>query len=73
MPLLRSKCFGDGRDWFLFDWQDGERQVQVIHQLLSDESKRLAAAVSAYGKADRRQHRAERILEAVNMSYNIEV
>lgn len=61
---------------FLFDWQDGERQVQVIHQLLSDESKRLAAAVSAYGKADRRhrwQHRAERILEAVNMSYNIEV
>ena len=68
--------FEDGRDLFLFDWQDGERQVQVINELLADESKRLAVAVSAYGKADRRhrwQHRAERILEAVNVLYDIEV
>lgn len=68
--------FEEGRDLFLFDWQDGEKQVQVIKELLADESKRLATAVSAYGKADRRhrwQHRAERILEAVNVLYDIEV
>ena len=68
--------FEAGRDLFMFDWQNGDKQVQVIHELLADESKRLSVAVSAYGKAVRRHrwaNRAERILEAVDVLYGVEV
>ena len=68
--------FEAGRDLFMFDWQNGDQQVQVNHELLADESKRLSVAVSAYGKAVRRHrwaNRAERILEAVDVLYGVEV
>lgn len=65
--------FTDGKELFLYDWKNGMNQVQVINDLLSDESKRLSAAVGAYGKAIRRhcwKHRAERICEAVSILSN---
>lgn len=62
--------FIDGSDLFLYDWKNGMNQVQVINDLLLDESKRLSAAVGAYGKAIKRhcwKQRAERICEALSI------
>lgn len=58
--------FNDGEDIFFYDWQNGEQQIRVIHELLADEPKRLSAAVSAYSKADKRhrwENRAQQILQ----------
>lgn len=68
--------FVNGQDLFMYDWQNGERQVQVIHELLQDECRKAAVAVNAYGKAIRFhtwRNRAHRILEAVYLLYGIEV
>lgn len=66
--------FINGQDIFLYDWQHGENQVGVITDLLQDEAKRQAVAVSAYGKADsnhRWKNRCEYILEAMELLYGV--
>lgn len=65
--------FVNGQDLFMYDWQDGENQVKVIHELLVDDCRRLAVAVNAYGKASRFhtwRNRAQTILEAVHLLYD---
>ena len=64
--------FVNGQDLFMYDWQNGENQVKVIHELLADDCRRLAVAVNAYGKASRFhtwRNRAQKILEAVHLLY----
>lgn len=63
-----DKEFSNGKDIFMYDWKNGLSQVNIIKELLNDESKRLSAAVSAYGKANRRHrwvNRAQSITEAM--------
>lgn len=55
---------------FLYDWKNGMQQINIIHELLEDESKRLAATVKAYGKANKNHHwinRCQNILEAMEI------
>lgn len=62
--------FVEGNDIFFYDWKNGLNQVQVIHDLINDESKRLSVAISAYGKAathHRWSNRAASIVEAVEL------
>lgn len=63
-----DKEFSNGKDIFMYDWKNGLSQVNIIKELLNDESKRLSAAVSAYGKANERHrwvNRAHSIIEAM--------
>lgn len=63
-----DKAFINGKDIFMYDWKNGLSQVNIIKELLNDESKRLSAAVSAYGKANERHrwiNRAQSIAEAM--------
>lgn len=65
-----DKEFSNGKDIFMYDWKNGLSQVNVIKELLNDESKRLSSAVSAYGKANERHrwgNRAQSITEAMAM------
>lgn len=60
--------FEDGKDIFLYNWKDGSNQVQMINELLKNESVRIYAVKSAYEKANnshRWKNRARSILEAV--------
>ena len=64
-----EKEFKNGSDIFLYDWKNGLSQVQIIDKLLNDESVRLSAAVSAYGKVNNKhrwQNRAQSIMEAMS-------
>lgn len=68
--------FINGQDLFLYNWQQGEKQVRVIHELLQDDCRRVAVAVNAYGKASRChtwQNRVQRILEAVHLLYGVDI
>lgn len=68
--------FTDGQDLFMYDWQNGEKQVGVIHELLHDDCRRLSVALSAYGKADKNhrwKNRVQQILSALNLLYGIEM
>ena len=63
-----DKEFSNGKDIFMYDWKNGISQVNVIKELINDESKRLSAAVSAYGKVNERHrwiNRAQSIVEAM--------
>lgn len=63
-----DKEFSNGKDIFMYDWKNGLSQVNVINELISDESKRLSVAVSAYGKVNERHrwiNRAQSIAEAM--------
>lgn len=63
-----DKEFVNGKEIFMYDWKNGFSQVNVINELISDESKRLSAAISAYGKANgchRWVNRAQSIAEAM--------
>lgn len=51
-----EKKFEVNKDIFLFDWKNTSSQLQIIKELISNESLRLSAAISAYGKASS-QHR----------------
>lgn len=65
-----DKEFSNGKDIFMYDWKNGISQVNVINELINDESKRLSAAVSAYGKANERHrwiNRAQSIVEAMDI------
>lgn len=62
--------FIDGQDIFLYDWENGFNQISVIHELLTNESKRLSATINAYGKVNNKHrwvNRAESICEAVSL------
>lgn len=68
--------FVNGQDLFMYDWKNGEKQVEVIHELLNDDCRRLAMAVNAYGKADKNhrwKNRVQQILLALNLLYDIEL
>lgn len=61
-----AEIFTDGDELCLFDWQDMNKPAAMIQTLLSNEPKRLAMALRAYGKAAARHrwsNRAERLLE----------
>ena len=65
-----DKEFSNGKDIFMYDWKNGISQVNVINELINDESKRLSAAVSAYGKVNERHrwmNRAQSIVEAMDI------
>lgn len=51
-----EKKFDVNKDIFLFDWKNTGSQLQIIKELISNESLRLSTAISAYGKASS-QHR----------------
>lgn len=62
--------FENGKDIFLYDWKNGLNQVNVISELLNDESKRLSVAISAYGKVSQKHrwaNRAASIVETVDL------
>ena len=68
--------FINGQDLFMYNWQQGEKQVRVIHELLQDDCRRVAVAVNAYGKASRChtwRNRVQRILEAVHLLYGVDI
>lgn len=65
-----DKEFTDGSDIYLFDWKNIGQQMNVVDELLGDESKRLASAIRAYGKAKanhRWENRAQRVLEMMSL------
>ena len=65
-----DELFDDGQDLFMFDWQHTKEQMEVIHQLISDEHYRTEIAGNAYTKVIKSQtwrNRAERIIEAVDI------
>ena len=69
-----DELFENQHDLFMFDWQHTKEQMEVIPQLLSDESYRLTIATNAYGKVVRDhtwKNRAERIIEAVELFYDM--
>lgn len=71
-----DESFVKGQDLFMYDWQHGEQQVQVIHGLLKDDCRRLAIAINAYGKVKcfhTWYNRAQKILEAVYLLYGVDV
>ncbi len=65
-----DELFEDGRDLFMFDWQHTKEQMEIIHQLISDEQYRKEIAGNAYKKVAKSQtweNRAERIIEVVDI------
>lgn len=71
-----DESFTAGHDLFMYDWQNGENQVRVIHELLHDDCRRLSVALSAYGKADKNhrwKNRVQQILSALNLLYGVEM
>lgn len=71
-----DETFTNGQDLFMYDWQQGEKQVQIIHDLLQDNCCRLAVAMNAYGKASQYHtwgNRVQSILEAVQLLYGVNV
>ena len=64
--------FNDGQDIFLYDWQNTDKQLTVIDELLHDETKRLSATVKAYGRAKKHhtwENRAEQILQGLELAF----
>lgn len=62
--------FEANKDIFLFDWKNTVSQLQIVDELINNESLRLSAAISAYGKASanhRWVNRAQSIMEMVSM------
>lgn len=65
-----DKEFEDGSEIYLFDWKNIGQQMNAVDMLLVDESKRLASAIRAYGKAKanhRWENRAQRVLEMMSL------
>lgn len=63
-----DKEFSNGKDIFMYNWKNGLTQVNIIKELVNDESKRVSAAVSAYGKVNERHrwiNRAQSIVEVM--------
>lgn len=63
-----DKEFSDNKNIFMYDWKNGLSQVNIIKELLCNESKRLSVAISAYGKANEHHrwvNRAQSIAEAM--------
>ena len=65
-----DKEFEDGSEIYLFDWKNTVSQMEIVEELLNNESKRLASAIRAYGKAKanhRWENRAQRVLEMMSL------
>lgn len=65
-----EKKFEVNKDIFLFDWKNTRSQLQIIKELISNESLRLSTAISAYGKASSQHrwvNRAASIMEMVSV------
>lgn len=62
--------FEINKDIFLFDWKNTVSQLQIIKELLNNESLRVSTAISAYGKASanhRWVNRANSIMEMMSV------
>lgn len=60
--------FEDSRDIYLYNWKNGLNQVEIVKELLNNDSMRFSTAISAYGKVNNKhrwKNRAESILETV--------
>ncbi|WP_297965175.1 glycosyltransferase [uncultured Anaerovibrio sp.] len=65
-----AEKFEVNKDIFLFDWKNTASQLQIVKELLNNESLRLSTAISAYGKASanhRWVNRAAGIMEMVSV------
>ena len=65
-----AEQFDDGMDMYMFDWKNTVSQMEIVEELLNNESKRLASAIRAYGKAKanhRWENRAQRVLEMMSL------
>ncbi|MBR2142015.1 glycosyltransferase [Anaerovibrio sp.] len=65
-----AEQFEDGMDMYMFDWKNTVSQMEIVEELLNNESKRLASAIRAYGKAKanhRWENRAQRVLEMMSL------
>lgn len=65
-----AEKFEENKDIFLFDWKNTVSQLQIIKELLNNESLRLSTAISAYGKASAQHrwvNRAARIMEMMSL------
>ena len=61
-----------GQEIFLYDWQNGDEQVKIIHKLLADNNWRISIAERARKIAEKRHcwhNRAEDIMCAVTLLY----
>ncbi|MCR5175310.1 MAG: glycosyltransferase [Anaerovibrio sp.] len=66
---LEQKFEAD-KDIYLFDWKNISSRLQIVKDLISDESMRLSTAISAYGKASahhRWVNRAAGIMEMMSV------
>ncbi|MBE6105134.1 glycosyltransferase [Anaerovibrio lipolyticus] len=62
--------FEANKDIFLFDWKNTVSQLQIVDELINNESLRLSTAISAYGKASanhRWANRANSIMEMMSV------
>lgn len=65
-----DKEFENNSDIYLFDWKNTIGQMDIVEDLINDESKRLASAIRAYGKAKanhRWENRAQGVLEMLSL------
>lgn len=65
-----DKEFENNSEIYMFDWQNTVSQLDIVEELLSDESKRLASAIRAYGKAKANhkwENRAMGVLEMLSL------
>lgn len=65
-----DKNFENNSDIYLFDWKHIVSQMDIVEELINDESKRLASAIRAYGKAKANhkwENRAQGVLEMVSL------
>ena len=66
---LDSK-FENNCEIYLFDWKNTVSQMDIVEELIQDESKRLASAIRAYGKAKANHtwvNRAQGVLEMLSL------
>ncbi len=65
-----DKNFENNSEIYLFDWKNTISQMDIVEELITDESKRLASAIRAYGKAKANhkwENRAQGVLEMISL------
>jgi len=65
-----DKKFDNNSEIYLFDWKNTASQMDIVEELINDESKRLASAIRAYGKAKANhkwENRAMGVLEMLSL------
>ena len=62
--------FENNSEIYLFDWKNTITQLEIVEELISNETKRLASAIRAYGKAKANhkwENRAMGVLEMLSL------